>query len=485
MEALGEEPRVTRPDGPEVETRTAKKLAADPQLTCGKMMVNSVTAGLMYMWVDLFGRPLLPLAAYVGLLLSPLRLGWSFSERNEVRSVISIYFFILSAGVLPMWCLKRGGTVGRCLMLAYVSWYMLMDTAHLRGGRFVAAFRRRNFWKHFAAYFPMSLTRTAKLDASRNYIFGYHPHGVISMGAVCNFATEATGFSELFPGIDLRLLTLGTNFRIPVFREYLLGLGVGCVSRASIVGNLARQPGASVMIVIGGARESLETAPGSNKLILGNRKGFVKLALQTGTSLVPVFSFGETDLFGVFASSRFRRMQLWLQKQMGRCLGFFPHDIAGVSGGVFCVLDHWLGQASACLKLGSERKMRHDFAVVAYTCVFSGFGIPFFFGRALTGGVLHRVFGLSRGVMPLRMPVQSVVGRPIHVDKPVPKPTQEQIDELHQRYVEELQKVYNEWKAPFLADRAQAMENQGELAKAVLRRGSFHLEKVESLTVVG
>ncbi|CAJ1342940.1 unnamed protein product [Effrenium voratum] len=430
MEALGEEPRVTRPDGPEVETRTAKKLAADPQLTCGKMMVNSVTAGLMYMWVDLFGRPLLPLAAYVGLLLSPLRLGWSFSERNEVRSVISIYFFILSAGVLPMWCLKRGGTVGRCLMLAYVSWYMLMDTAHLRGGRFVAAFRRRNFWKHFAAYFPMSLTRTAKLDASRNYIFGYHPHGVISMGAVCNFATEATGFSELFPGIDLRLLTLGTNFRIPVFREYLLGLGVGCVSRASIVGNLARQPGASVMIVIGGARESLETAPGSNKLILGNRKGFVKLALQTGTSLVPVFSFGETDLFGVFASSRFRRMQLWLQKQMG-------------------------------------------------------FGIPFFFGRALTGGVLHRVFGLSRGVMPLRMPVQSVVGRPIHVDKPVPKPTQEQIDELHQRYVEELQKVYNEWKAPFLADRAQAMENQGELAKAVLRRGSFHLEKVESLTVVG
>ena len=27
------------------------------------------------------------------------------------------------------------------------------------------------------AYFPMSLTRTAKLDASRNYIFGYHPHG--------------------------------------------------------------------------------------------------------------------------------------------------------------------------------------------------------------------------------------------------------------------------------------------------------------------
>ena len=43
-------------------------------------------------------------------------------------------------------------------------------------------------------------------------------------------------------------------WRVPVFREYLLGLGVNSVSKASINGNLTRGPGASVMIVIGGAR---------------------------------------------------------------------------------------------------------------------------------------------------------------------------------------------------------------------------------------
>jgi len=414
----------------EVETRIAEKVVNDPQFSSGKFLVYGIAGLLMYMWCDLLGRPMYPFVAYVALLMSPLRLGWSMSERCEVRSIISIYFFIFSAGVLPVWCLKRGGILGRSLLAIYVSWYMFLDKAHVRGGRFMPTFRRRNFWKHFAAYFPMSLTRTAKLDPKRNYIFGYHPHGVISMGACCNFATEATGFSELFPGIDLRLLTLSQNFRIPIFREYLLGLGVNSVSKESIGGNFRRGPGASVMIVIGGARESLETAPGSYKLILDNRKGFVKMALQKGASLVPVFSFGETDLFGVFASSRFRRMQLWLQKQMG-------------------------------------------------------FGIPFFFGRALTGGVLHRVFGLSRGVMPLRMPVQSIVGKPIYVDKAVPDPTQEQIDELHQRYVDELRKIYDEWKDPFLAARAKTMEAQGEAAKAVLRQGSFHLDKVESLAVVG
>ena len=41
-------------------------------------------------------------------------------------------------------------------------------------------------------------------------------------------------------------------WRVPVFREYLLGLGVNSVSKASINGNLTRGPGASVMIVIGG-----------------------------------------------------------------------------------------------------------------------------------------------------------------------------------------------------------------------------------------
>ena len=41
-------------------------------------------------------------------------------------------------------------------------------------------------------------------------------------------------------------------------------------------------PGHSVVIIVGGAAEMLENEPGTYNLILKNRKGFVRLALETG-----------------------------------------------------------------------------------------------------------------------------------------------------------------------------------------------------------
>ena len=38
----------------------------------------------------------------------------------------------------------------------------------------------------------------------------------------------------------------------------------------------------SCVVVVGGAAEALEARPGNFKLVLKNRKGFVKMALKTG-----------------------------------------------------------------------------------------------------------------------------------------------------------------------------------------------------------
>ena len=74
-------------------------------------------------------------------------------------------------------------------------------------------------------YFPMKLIKTTDLDPDSNYIFGTHPHGVIAFSWFGNFASEATGFSEKFPGIKPHLMTLTVNFFTPIMRAYSLWMG--------------------------------------------------------------------------------------------------------------------------------------------------------------------------------------------------------------------------------------------------------------------
>ena len=46
----------------------------------------------------------------------------------------------------------------------------------------------------------MTLKKTAELDPSKSYVFGFHPHGIISMSAFVAFATEGLNISKVFPG---------------------------------------------------------------------------------------------------------------------------------------------------------------------------------------------------------------------------------------------------------------------------------------------
>lgn len=144
--------------------------------------------------------------------------------------------------------------------------------------------RRSPLWSLYSSYFPARLHRSEELPSTRKYVFGYHPHGIIAHGAFSAFATETLGFAQLFPGITNTLLTLDSNFRIPLYRDYALAMGLASVSRESCTNLLSKGGingegmGRAITIVVGGARESLGAKPGMMQLVLNRRKGFVKLA---------------------------------------------------------------------------------------------------------------------------------------------------------------------------------------------------------------
>ena len=207
----------------------------------------------------------------------------------------------------------------------YVVW-MFIDKSSEDGSRRPCA-RKWKCWKWYADYFPLRLIKTHDLDPHNKYIFAYHPHGLIAMGAAGAFATDACGFKEKFPGIDIRVLTLNMNFYAPFTRELFLSMGVCSVARRSCNKILQRGKGSAILIAVGGAAESLDAHPGSIVLTLA-RQGFVRVALDNGAKLVPTLAFGENEIYDSVDNPRGSRLRNW-QKWMQRTFGLAPVFFSG------------------------------------------------------------------------------------------------------------------------------------------------------------
>ncbi|OWB85870.1 hypothetical protein B5S33_g4545 [[Candida] boidinii] len=264
------------------------------------------------------------------------------------------------------------------------------------------------------------------------YIFGYHPHGVIGMGAIGAFASEGAGFSKIFPGIKVFLLTIINNFQIPFYRDYLMSIGVSSVSKKNIIALMKQD--LSVVIVVGGAAESLLSKPGNNDIILKKRKGFIKVALElcnksnsinskddllkfnkdNDICVVPVYGFGETSVYDVYDTNDI-------------------DDSSTKSENYFKACMKWL-------QLWMKKNI--------------GFTIPLFLARG--------VFNYDFGLLPFRRPINVVVGKPIPIYRFANKEkskendpesfgevTQEEIDHFHNLYVEGLIKLFHDNKEQY------------------------------------
>ncbi|KRX22423.1 Ras-related protein Rab-28, partial [Trichinella nelsoni] len=161
------------------------------------------------------------------------------------------------------------------------------------------------------------------------------------------------------------------------------------VSKQSLAWLLGRkEKGYAAVVVVGGATEALNAHPGTNTLVLKSRKGFIRQAIVSGASLVPVFSFGENDLYFQWPNPEGSWVRQWQR---------FSKKILGWSTPLIC-------------------------------------------GRGL--------FNYTFGLLPYRRPIHTVVGSPIHVEQCC-KPSQEQIDDLHKVYISALQELYDNYRSKY------------------------------------
>ncbi|RPD58967.1 DAGAT-domain-containing protein [Lentinus tigrinus ALCF2SS1-7] len=299
---------------------------------------------------------------------------------------LATFAFVFLLSFPPLWP----------FLAAYWVWIAYIDKSPEHGGRMSPWFRSLRFWRYFADYYPASFLKTCDLPPDRPYVFGYHPHGIIGMGATCTFATESTGFSAAFPGIIPHLLTLASNFRAPFYRDIILAMGICSVSKQSCSNILKGGPGQAITIVVGGAAESLSAHPGTADLTLRKRLGFIKVAIQHGADLVPVFSFGENDIY----------------RQMPNEKGTTLYSL--------------------------QKKFQNMF----------GFTLPLFHGRGL--------LNYNLGLMPYRRRIVAVIGHPIHVVQ-CDKPSLQEIMHVQQQYIDELMWIWHTYKDEFARTRKREL----------------------------
>ncbi|CAH8458310.1 unnamed protein product [Schistosoma rodhaini] len=221
------------------------------------------------------------------------------------------------------------------------------------------------------------------LSTDVNYLVGFHPHGILATGAFINFATEATGFSKVFPTFKPYLAILKAHFIAPFYRDFLMLFGMIAATKKGLHylldKNSCKQTGNFVVVVLGGAPEALDSKPGTYKIHINQRFGFFKLALKTGSYLVPCISFGEQSLY---------------------------HQVPNEKGSWI----RWL-----------QDKFTSIFTVA----------LPIFY---------------ARGPFPYRKPVYTVVGAPIQCEQ-IHEPTDEQVAHIKQIYKEKLRTLFEDYKA--------------------------------------
>ncbi|XP_072466906.1 2-acylglycerol O-acyltransferase 2-like [Notamacropus eugenii] len=284
------------------------------------------------------------------------------------------------------------------ISILYSAWWYLDRDTPRKGGRQIQILKRWRVWKYLADYFPVSLIKTAELDPNQNYIAGFHPHGVLSVGAFTNFCTEGTSFSSIFPGIRSHLMMLTLWFRVPFFREYIMGGGLVTSEKECVSYLLSKKKGGNLLVVIvGGSQEALDARPGSYTLLLRKRKGFVRLALLHGAPLLPIFSFGENEVFNQIDNPQGSWLR-WIQERLQKVMGI---------------------------------------------------SLPLFHGRG--------IFQYNFGLLPYRQQITTVVGKPIKVEQNA-NPSQEEVDSLHQRYMTELCNLFEAHKTKYNVPPDQHLE---------------------------
>ena len=145
-------------------------------------------------------------------------------------------------------------------------------------------------------------------------IYCWHPHGLFAISPFIHCCFSITSWN-----IPVSLASHSFVSSIPLIGFFLIKNKIIPVNEEVIKLELDRNR--SICLVPGGVRESFEITKKKLRLVLKNRKGMFRIAIDQQVPLVPILVFGENDLFTPIDS----QWHKYLQEKIESVLSFqFP-----------------------------------------------------------------------------------------------------------------------------------------------------------------
>ncbi|DBA02974.1 TPA: hypothetical protein N0F65_003162 [Lagenidium giganteum] len=132
-----------------------------------------------------------------------------------------------------------------------------------------------------------------QIEPNDKNMFAFHPHGVTSLGWSYNGV-----YNHSLMHSDLRWLVTSAIFFIPVLRNMMAWIGAEPIEKNHVKRLLSESR--NVCLIPGGYEKATIYERNKHRVYMRHRAGFIKLALQHGYKVHPVYTFGEEQSFYAF-----------------------------------------------------------------------------------------------------------------------------------------------------------------------------------------